>query len=136
SRSGTAHSTGTRSRTIMDERRMVSMTLEQALAELQNPDAQARVRAVRWLRVLGGPQAVAALIGALEDPDPDGAVPVRAEMALGEMKAGEAIPTLIERLRSAPHPASRRITIHTLEQIGDPRAVPALIEALEDSDEQ
>ena len=74
------------------------MTLEQALAELRDPDPQARVRAVRWLRVLGGPEAVAALIGALDDPFED--VFASAGLALGEMQVREAVPILIERVRS------------------------------------
>jgi hypothetical protein len=69
------------------------MTLEQALAELQNPDPQVRVHAVRWLRVLGGPEAVAGPIGGLDDPDSEGFVPIRVEVALGQMSAREAVPT-------------------------------------------
>jgi HEAT repeat protein len=112
------------------------MTLEQALSVLQNPAAQARVRAVRWLRVLGGERAVAALIGALDDPDPNGAVPHYAVTALGEMQAREAVPILIERVQSDCWAMWRRSYIDTLGQIGDPPALPLLVGALDDPEEQ
>jgi hypothetical protein len=47
------------------------MTLDQALAELQNPDPRVHLCAIRWLRVIGGPQAVAALVAALDHPSAD-----------------------------------------------------------------
>ncbi len=69
-----------------------------------------------------------ALIHALSDPD----VNVRhaAAASLGQMGAPEAVPRLIEALRSEPwlqYPA-----IHALGEIGDPRAAPALLELLDD----
>jgi HEAT repeat protein len=70
------------------------MTLEQALLELQDPDPRVHLRAIRTLRVIGGPQAVAALIGALDRPSAD--IRCRAARALGEMKAREAVPALTE----------------------------------------
>jgi hypothetical protein len=38
------------------------MTLEQTLLELQNSEPEVRERACRWRRMIGGPEAVAALI--------------------------------------------------------------------------
>jgi HEAT repeat protein len=73
------------------------MSIEQILAELRSPEPAARLRAIRRLRVIGGPQAVAAILGALDDP----AVPVRSgeAVALRHMKALETIPTLAEHFR-------------------------------------
>ena len=112
------------------------MTLEQALAKLQDPDVQARVYAIRWLRVLGGPLAVDALIGALDDSDPNGGVPFSAMTALGQIKAQAAVPILMERVQRN-HPAVwRSFYIKTLGEIGDHRALPVLIAALEHSGER
>ena len=72
--------------------------MEQTLAELQNPDPDARVRSIRRLRLIGGPQAVAAITGMLDDPDER--VRGRAAIALSEMEAREVVPLLIERLES------------------------------------
>jgi HEAT repeat protein len=110
------------------------MTLDEALSELQNPDPKARVHAIRWLRVCGGPKAVDALIGALDDPDDD--VHLMALVSLEEMRAGEAVPVLIERLKSVHHPAWKPTYILALKEMGDRRAIPALIAALDDPNER
>jgi HEAT repeat protein len=110
------------------------MTLDEALLELQNPDSKARVYAIRWLRVHGGPRAVAALIGALDDPEYD--VHLMALVSLEEMRAGEAVPVLIERLQSAHRAPWKPTYILALKEIGDRRAIPALIAALDDPDER
>ena len=96
------------------------MTLDQALAQLQNPDAQAQVRAVRWLRVLGGERAVAALIGALDDGSLD--IQAEAVRALGAMQAREAVPALIERFQSDRPVPDRASAIQALVEGRDPRA--------------
>jgi HEAT repeat protein len=96
------------------------MTLEQALAELRSPDPQVRARAVRWLRVLGGPQAVAALIAALDDPSEE--VFPQAALALGEMQVREAVPILIGRVESDRRWEERAFYLGVLGDIGDPRA--------------
>src|SRR5437763_87632 len=106
------------------------MTLEEALSELQSPEPRVHLRAIRWLRVLGGPRAVAALIGALEHPSAD--VQVQAARALGAMKAGEAVPTLIAQSQKEMPVADRALCIEALAEIGDQRAVPALTAALRD----
>jgi HEAT repeat protein len=91
------------------------------------------VRAVRWLRVLGGERAVNALIEALEHPSVD--VRWRAVDALGRMKAQEAVPALVRRFqRELPGP-ERANCVKALAQIGDPSAVPPLIAALNSGSE-
>jgi HEAT repeat protein len=104
------------------------MTLDQALAELQNPDPRVHLRAIRWLRVIDGPQAVAALIDALDHPSAD--VHSRAAEALGDMRAREAVPALIERFQRDLPGIERANAIKALARIGDRTAVPALIAAL------
>jgi HEAT repeat protein len=106
------------------------MTLDEALTELQSPDPRGHLRAIRWLRVLGGPRAVAALIGALQHPSAD--VQAQAARALGAMKALEAVPALIAQVQQSMPVADRVLRIEALAEIGDPRAVPALTAALRD----
>jgi HEAT repeat protein len=108
--------------------------IEQALAELQSPDEKVRGRAVRRLRVIGGPQAVAAIIGALNDPS--GHVRAMAGVALQRLRPPEAVPILIERLRSDASGGGRAFYADVLDSIGDPAAVEPLIEALQDADER
>jgi len=60
---------------------------------------------------------------------------VGAAIALGALKESRAIDPLIVLL-SAPEPKSRRVAARALGEIGDRRAVAALIEALKDRDHQ
>jgi len=91
------------------------------------------VRAVRWLRVLGGPQAVAGLIGALDDGSPD--IQAEAVRALGAMQAREAAPVLIGRFQSDRPVPDRAGAIQALAEGRDPRAVPPLVDALGEPEE-
>jgi HEAT repeat protein len=111
-----------------------SAAIDQALAQLGQREPEARVRAVRRLRVIGGPQAVAAIQGALDDPEEE--VRARAAIALGQMEAREVVPSLIEQLKSSPSDEAREICVFALAQISDPRAVPPLIHALQDPSER
>src|SRR5712692_4875930 len=89
--------------------------IDQALAQLRDPEPEVRVRAIRRLRVIGGPQAVAAIMGALDDLDE--VVRARAGIALGQMEAREVVPDLIERLKSSPSDEIREICVFALAQI-------------------
>ena len=107
--------------------------MEQTLAELQNPDPDARVRSIRRLRLIGGPQAVAAITGMLDDPDER--VRGRAAIALSEMEAREVVPLLIERLESDASDQARASCAFALWQIGDARAWQPFMDALDDRSE-
>src|SRR5438132_12111730 len=106
------------------------MTLNQLLAELENPDPEARERAIRRLRIADGPQAVSAIMGAFNDPSED--VRTRAALALGEMVAREVVPELIERLRSDPSDDARAICAFALTKFSDTRALQPFLDALHD----
>lgn len=108
--------------------------IEQALAELQSSDARVRWRAVRRLRLIGGPQAVAAVIGALDDPSVH--VRTMAGIALQRLRPPEAVPILVKLLRSNAPGGERAFYVDVLDSIGDPAAVESLIEALQDADER
>jgi len=108
--------------------------LEQAIADLQSPEATTRFHATARLRELGGPQAVSALVPALEDPTAQ--VRAAAALALGGLAAPEAVPSLVQHLRHDDTEGIRAMCAASLWLIGDRRAVPGLIEALNDPSQQ
>lgn len=91
-------------------------------------DRDRRWWAVRALAAIGTPRAVAALIAALEDPDPD--VRACAVVGLASLRPSEAVEPLVVRL-SDPSAYVARLAADALARIGTP-AVPALIAALGD----
>jgi hypothetical protein len=128
---------------------------------LGDSDWDVRRAAAEALGKLGDPQAVPALIQALGDSDWD--VRRAAAEALGELGDPQAVPALIQALgmigrmfavrqrrrwanSATPKPCPRsskhwgiatdvrRAAAEALGAIGDPQAVPALIQALGDSD--
>ncbi len=74
------------------------------------------------------------LIRRLTNPDP--IIQVHAGMLLGDLGADarEAVPTLLELLRGESV-QSRKLAAMTLGYIGVPEAIPALQQALTDTDE-
>jgi HEAT repeat protein len=74
------------------------------------------------------------LIRRLSHPDP--VVQIHAGLLLGDMgpAAREAVPTLLEMLKG-PTVQGRKLAAMTLGSIGLPETVPALQQALEDSNE-
>ncbi len=99
-------------------------------ALLRDPDPDRRWWAGRALAAVATPDARAGLITALTDADSD--VRACAAYGLGETKAVEAIPQLVNRLAD-PSAFVSRIAADSLARIGMP-AVPALIAALESSE--
>jgi HEAT repeat protein len=110
------------------------MTLEVALANLQNPDPGVHLKAIRWLGVLGGPRAVAALIAALDHASAD--VRTGAGRALGSLGAREAVPALLRQFRQAEPVLDRAVYLEALADIGGDEAVETLIAALRDPNER
>ncbi len=88
------------------------------------PDA--RAAAVFALYRIGGPQANEAVRAALKDDDFQ--VRLSAGRCAGMSRDKDALPRLMEMART-DHPASRRQAIAALGQIGDERAIPALLDA-------
>ncbi len=108
--------------------------LDQALAELRRDDPEHRKTAVRKLRLLGGPEAVQALLGALEDLDE--LVQRHAVFALQAMKAPEALALFLDKAKSAPTGGERALAIILMSDFEDPRVLPAMLAALNDDDPQ
>lgn len=115
-----------------------SLTVEQAITNLQGEDLGLRVYAAWWLgrfRV-DEPMAIDVLIQSLEDEadrTASGGYPLRrnAARALGKLGDLKAVPALIQTLSCVDFYA-REAAAQSLEQLGDPCAIPTLIKLLQD----
>jgi len=113
-----------------------SLTVEQAIANLQGEDLGLRVYAAWWLgrfRV-DAPEAIDMLIAALEDEDDRtqaGGYPLRrnAARALGKLGNLRAVPALVQALES-PDFYVREAAAQSLEMLGDVSCSGKLIELL------
>jgi phycocyanobilin lyase alpha subunit len=113
-----------------------SLTVEQAIANLQGIDLGLRIYAAWWLgrfRVREA-AAIAALIVALADEadrTPEGGYPLRrnAARALGKLGDRQAVPALLQCLDCSDFYV-REAAAQSLGMLGDPVCVPALIDLL------
>ncbi|MCC5665768.1 HEAT repeat domain-containing protein [Nostoc sp. CHAB 5784] len=113
-----------------------SLTVEQALANLESADLGLRFYAAWWLGRfrINEPAAVTALIKALEDEadrTPEGGYPLRrnAARALGKLGDRQAVSSLIGCLDCSDFYV-REAAAQSLEMLGDPVCIPALIKLL------
>ncbi|MBG1265986.1 HEAT repeat domain-containing protein [Nostoc sp. WHI] len=114
-----------------------SLTVEEAIANLESADLGLRFYAAWWLgrfRVCE-PAAVRRLIAALEDEadrTPEGGYPLRrnAARALGKLGDRQAVLPLIACLECSDIYV-REAAAQSLEMLGDPVCIPALIELLQ-----
>lgn len=114
-----------------------SLTVEQAIANLQGEDLGLRVYAAWWLgrfRV-DQPEAIEILIQALDDEadrTEAGGYPLRrnAARALGKLGDRRAVPALIRSLSCSDFYV-REAAAQSLEMLGDAEAIPALIDLLQ-----
>lgn len=100
------------------------------LEHLRHPDKSIRGQAAVALGGLDGDDVLRALLGVVgEEPD----FFVREDVTWALVRQGDAaVDPLIVLLRD-PDPAVRHHAAHTLSKIGDPRAAPALVAALDDA---
>ncbi len=113
-----------------------SLTVEQAIANLQGEDLGLRVYAAWWIgrfRV-NDPEAIAVLIAALDDEDDRttvGGYPLRrnAARALGKLGDRRAVPALVRALECSDFYV-REAAAQALETLGDVSCLPRLIELL------
>ncbi|MEH2322275.1 MAG: HEAT repeat domain-containing protein [Nostoc sp.] len=113
-----------------------SLSVEQALANLESADLGLRFYAAWWLGRfrINEPAAVTALIKALEDEadrTPEGGYPLRrnAARALGKLGDRQAVSPLIGCLDCSDFYV-REAAAQSLEMLGDPVCIPALIKLL------
>lgn len=115
-----------------------SLTVEQAIANLQGEDLGLRVYAAWWIgrfRV-DEPEAIEILIKALDDEadrTEAGGYPLRrnAARALGKLGDERAVPALLRSLACSDFYV-REAAAQSLEMLGDPSSVSALIDLLQD----
>lgn len=113
-----------------------SLTVEQAIANLQGEDLGLRVYAAWWLgrfRV-DAPEAIEVLMAALTDEDDRtgvGGYPLRrnAARALGKLGDHRVVPALIQSLNCTDFYV-REAAAQSLEKLGEPSCIARLIELL------
>ena len=103
-------------------------TTRSLVAALEDPSSEVRQSAALALCHQPTPEAIPALIRSLDDPDP--MLASLAGNALSLLKAA-AVPALMDALEQQHSPAARREIVRALAEIGDPRAIPALMKAIE-----
>ncbi|MEI1374004.1 HEAT repeat domain-containing protein [Nostoc sp. UHCC 0926] len=114
-----------------------SLTVEQAIANLESADLGLRFYAAWWLGRfrIGEAAAITGLIKALEDEadrTPEGGYPLRrnAARALGKLGDRQAVSPLIRCLDCSDFYV-REAAAQSLEMLGDPVCIPALIKLLQ-----
>jgi HEAT repeat protein len=103
--------------------------VEDQVKKLASEDPAERMEGVRGLAEANDPKATEYLIGAVNDPDHR--VRVKAIDSLGQLKATEAVPLLVQQLflRDTDQSTKARI-LAALGRIGDPRATQPLLDIL------
>jgi HEAT repeat protein len=107
-------------------------SIQAILAELRDTNKDKRRTAVMKLGMLGGDEAVRALIRTLENDYEDLIVRGRAAMMLGKLGDTRAVMPLIRAL-DAPGYQTPLYAVEALGMLGDARAIPYLLQIVENS---
>lgn len=102
-----------------------SLAVPHLIAALDDADLQVRIYAIQSLRDLRDPLAVQPLCELLEKQSAEPLIVSNIMRALGAIRSNQALPTLLEALRS-DDPFTRYDAAFALGEIGDPSAIPAL----------
>lgn len=108
-------------------RERAPQNLARSIADLSSTNLEARRAAVKALEVAGGPEHVSALIVALRDEDEE--VRCAAARGLDRLKAREALEPLMQAAVKDPSRSVRNCATFALMDLEDPRAIPVLVEA-------
>jgi len=87
-------------------------------------DVERRIWAARWLGELGEQRAVPGLVKLSRASNPH--VRTAAVRALGDLRARDALPRLIEMAENDPNPVAQSWSAGALGEIGSPEVVPLL----------
>jgi len=103
--------------------------VDDQLKKLASEDPAERIEGVRGLGESGDPKAIEHLIGAANDPDER--VRVKAIDTLGQLKAKDAVPLLVQKLflRDTDQATKARVLV-ALGKIGDERATSPILDLL------
>lgn len=103
--------------------------LSDNVRKLQSEDPAERLEAIHGLGELNEPKAIGYLVGAANDPDMR--IRIKAIDTLGQIKAKDAIPLLVQQLfmRDTDLGTKRRILV-SLGKIGDQRATAPILDFL------
>lgn len=106
-----------------------SQKLDENLRKLRSDDPEKRLEGLRGLGEVNDKKAVEQLVAATNDPDMR--IRIKAIDVLGQVKASEATPLLVQQLfmRDTDLGTKQRI-LACLGKIGDPRATPPLVDFL------
>jgi len=104
-------------------------SIDDFVKRLESEDAEKRLEAVKSLGTSKDPKATEYIIQAIGDPDVR--VQVKAIALLGDLRATDATPILIQYLsRRTTETNMKQLILASLGKIGDPRAAQPIIEFL------
>lgn len=109
--------------------------IKQLLSDLRNFDKEKRRTAVMKLGMVGGDEAVRALIMAVKNNHEDLIVRGRAALMLGKLGDPRAVQPLIQAL-DAPGLQTPMYAAQALGKLGDPRAIQPLLTLLHSGNEK
>jgi len=110
----------------------IQIQVKAILSELRDVSKDKRRTAVMKLGMIGGDEALRALIRTVENTQEDLIVRGRAALMLGKLKDSRAVPTLIRALE-APGFQTPLNAAQALGKIGDSRAIDALVSFADNS---
>ncbi len=111
-----------------DKRARVEL-MQRLIAALKDPSPKVRNHAAKALGELGDKRAVPALLPMLQDPVPG--VRRAVAVALGALKSRQAVPALMQYVEASTDIFREMTAVYALRDIGDPRALPAVLHAME-----
>jgi HEAT repeat protein len=111
------------------------LVIRQLLSDLRNFDKEKRRTAVMKLGMVGGDEAIRALIMAVKNNHEDLIVRGRAALMLGKLGDPRAVQPLIQAL-DAPGLQTPLNAAQALGKLGDPRAIPSLLDLLQSGNEK
>ena len=104
-----------------------SQKLDESLRKFRSDDPDERLEGIRGLGEINDPKGVEYVVAAASDPDPR--IRIKAIDTLGNIRAKDATPLLVQQLfmRDTDIPTKQRILV-ALGKIGDPRSTRSIVD--------